>query len=187
MKTLLAVCILIFAQLVLPSFIIVKRGISESDQKDAIDAANKFRREYAKKNDIANMNELTYDAENEKLAEADSQCEGPTRNEIYIFSDFDRVDMATEVFFKTIACTKAPKPCKFTFENKRQIINEGDYFCVVGPRKSQVKNFTTSIGEPGSKCPEETVSKDGLCGINGGYLVNFNLLILFLSIFYALM
>ncbi|EFP00510.1 hypothetical protein CRE_21800 [Caenorhabditis remanei] len=138
---------------------IVKR--QSSDTQTSISAFNDARKKFAEEGQIANMNELSYDADLESKAKAMANCElKPGSDYAVVAATSDQALTAASslpAFYPPqtkIGCAKMSKSC---VENG--ITLEG--VCLVGPY-SQASESGIKTGAPGSQCPNGKTSS-GLC------------------------
>ncbi|EGT50863.1 hypothetical protein CAEBREN_25880 [Caenorhabditis brenneri] len=135
---------------------------TSAENEEGVKKANEMRVEFAKRSEIGNMHELTYDDELEKLADSFAEdCSFKNGNYDFLSlqdiksHDFNAVRKLFHPLQTKIACVELMVPCP-----SRGIDSDG--FCLIGPRSSEFSENDVKKGPLGSHC-DHGVADNGLC------------------------
>ncbi|KAF1755719.1 hypothetical protein GCK72_012169 [Caenorhabditis remanei] len=167
--------LLLFAQVVYPAAIVVKRS-TDAERNQLVDQVNELRAQMATAAKISNMHELSYDMDLERQAEA-INCDAPPTGSFMVAVEpspemaaqleklsqeqqgqieHAMMDNALKAFFgpkqTRIGCAQLNLDCLSSA-------------CLIGPHSS-VSESDAIKGEPGSNCPNGKTS-NGLCRASG--------------------
>ncbi|KAF1755718.1 hypothetical protein GCK72_012168 [Caenorhabditis remanei] len=167
--------LLLFAQMVYPAAIVVKRT-TDAERNQVVDQVNELRAQMATAAKISNMHELSYDLDLERQAEAltcDSEPKGsfmvvvePSQEamaQLEKLSQEQQGQIGQAMMSNAIKAFFGPKQTRIGCAESK--CPDAGGVCLIGPLTS-VSERDFAKGEPGSNCPNEKTS-NGLCRASG--------------------